>query len=182
MTKLIFLLGFVLAGQSTMAQPKVAELDKSPMDVCYYPESFPTLKVRGKASGEPAARVIYSRPQKKGRKIFGEEVKYAEVWRLGANEATEIEFFKNGSFGGKKILKGRYTLYCIPSETKWTLILSKDNYTWGSFAYKSDKDALRVDVPVQKNSEDIEALTMYFDNSNLNILWDYLKVQVPVSF
>jgi len=176
------LLGFLIAGQLAMAQQKVPDLDKSPMDASYFPAGYPTMKVRGQAPAEPSARIIYSRPQKKGRNIFGEEVKYNEVWRLGANEATEIEFFKNATFGGKKVLKGRYTLYCIPTETTWTLILSKDNYTWGSFAYKSDKDVFRIDVPVQKTTTDVEALTMFFDNSNLNILWDFLKVQVPVSF
>ncbi|MEJ7685336.1 MAG: DUF2911 domain-containing protein [Segetibacter sp.] len=82
--------------------------------------------------------------------MFGREVKYNEVWRLGANEATELELFKNAAIGEKSVPKGRYTLYCIPAETKWTIIVSKDNYSWGSFTYKSDKDVARIDVPVQK--------------------------------
>ncbi|MDB5246325.1 MAG: hypothetical protein JWQ40_719 [Segetibacter sp.] len=182
MKKIVFLLGFVLAGQLIMAQPKPTDLDKSPMDVGYYPANFPILKMRGQANGDPSARILYSRPQKKGRTIFGDEIKYNEVWRLGANESTEIEFFKNATFGGKKIPKGRYTLYCIPTEAKWTIILNKDNYNWGSFTYKSDKDLARFDVPVQKNSEAVEALTMFFDNNSLDILWDYNKVEIPVSF
>ncbi len=182
MKKMIFLSGFVLAGQLLFAQPKPTDLDKSPMDISYYPPNYPIGKMRGQANGEPSARVIYSRPQKKGRDLFGQEVKYNEVWRFGANEATEIELFKNASIGGKKVPKGRYTLYCIPTETKWTLIVSKDNYSWGSFAYKSDKDVARIDVPVQKNNDITEALTMYFENNNLMILWDYIKAAVPVSF
>jgi hypothetical protein len=182
MKTVVFLLGFVLAGQWTMAQQKPTDLDKSPMDVSYFPANFPILKMRGQSDGDPSARVLYSRPQKKGRNIFGEEIKYNEVWRLGANESTEIEFFKNANFGGKKIPKGRYTLYCIPTETKWTLVLNKDNYNWGSFTYKANKDVARVDVPVEKNSENTEALTMYFDNNSLDILWDDIKVEVPVSF
>ena len=153
MKKLVFVLGFVLAGQLIMAQQKPTDLDKSPLDVTYFPANFPILKMRGQATADPSARVLYSRPQKKGRNIFGEEIKYNEVWRLGANEATEIEFFKNATFGGKKVSKGRYTLYCIPTETKWTLVLNKDNFNWGSFTYKSDRDIARVDVPVQKNTE-----------------------------
>lgn len=182
MKKMIFLLGFVLAGQLLSAQPKPTDLDKSPMDISYYPANYPIAKMRGQANGEPLARIIYSRPQKKGRDLFGQEVKYNEVWRLGANEATEIELFKNAVIGGKKVPKGRYTLYCIPTETKWTLIVSKDNYTWGSFTYKSDKDVARIDVPVQKNNDITEALTMYFENNNLVILWDYIKAETPVSF
>jgi hypothetical protein len=182
MKKLIILLGFVLAGQMLIAQQRPTDLDKSPLDVAYYPANFPILKMRGQAYGDPSARILYSRPQKKGRSIFGEEVKYNEIWRLGANEASEIELFKNAIIGGKKVPKGRYSLYCVPTENKWTIVLNKDNYSWGSFNYKADKDVVRIDVPVQKNNEVVEALTMYFDNGALQIMWDNLKVAVPVSF
>jgi len=181
MKKLVFLAAFFVSGHCLLAQ-KPTELDKSPMDVCYYPSNYPLLKVKGQVKGEPVARIIYSRPQKKDRAIFGEEVKYNEVWRLGANEATELELFKNGTIGGKKIPKGRYTIYCIPSEAKWTIVVNKDNYSWGSFIYKPEKDLTRIDVPVQKNSEVIEALTMFFDNKSLVVEWDTLKVEIPVEF
>ncbi|MCW3108967.1 MAG: hypothetical protein JWQ09_3473, partial [Segetibacter sp.] len=148
----------------------------------YYPSNYPLLKMRGQTNSEPLARILYSRPQKKGRAIFGEEVKYNDVWRLGANEATEIELFKNATIGGKKIPKGRYSVYCIPTETKWTIVLNKDNYSWGSFTYKADKDVARIDVSVQKNGESVEALTIFFDNNSWIIEWDTLKVAVPVAF
>lgn len=176
------MLGFLLTAQFIMAQQKPTDIDKSPLDVSYYPANFPILKMRQQANGEPSARILYSRPQLKGRNIFGGEVKYNEVWRLGANEATELELFKNAVIGGKKIPKGRYTLYCIPTENKWTLIINKDNYSWGSFIYKSDKDVARIDVPVQKITEPVEALTIYFENSSLVVMWDTIKVNVPVSF
>jgi hypothetical protein len=181
MKKMVFLLGFILAGHLLMAQPKPTDLDKSPLDISYYPPNYPILRMKGQANGDPIARLIYSRPQKKDREIFGKEVKYNEVWRLGANEATELELFKNMTIGGKNIPKGRYTLYCIPTETKWTIIVNKENYTWGSFSYKSDKDVARIDAPVQKNNEITEALTMYFEKNSLVILWDYVKVAVPVN-
>jgi hypothetical protein len=181
MKNLLFLLA-VLFSTQLFAQQKPTDLDKSPMDVSYYPANFPILKMRGQASGDPAARIIYSRPQLKGRNIFGEEVKYNEVWRLGANESTELELFKNAVIGGKKIPKGRYTLYCIPTENKWTIVINKDNYSWGSFTYKSDKDVARIDVPVQRNNEEVEAMTIYFESSSIVILWDNVKVNVPISF
>lgn len=182
MKQIIFLLGLLMTWECLPAQIKPIELDKSTMDISYYPSDFPILKLKGQVTGDPLARIIYSRPQKKGRDIFGEEVKFNEVWRLGANEATEIELFKSGVFGNKKIARGRYTLYFIPTETKWTIIFSSDNYSWGSFAYKSDKDVARIEVPVQKNKDITEALAMYFENNKLVILWDYLKVEVPVKF
>jgi hypothetical protein len=182
MKKLILLLGFVLAGQALIAQQKPTELDKSPLDITYYPANFPIAKMRGQANTEPSARILYSRPQKKGRNIFGEEVKYNEIWRMGANESTEFELFKSAVIGGKKISKGRYTVFCIPTENKWTIVFNKDNYGWGSYAYKTEKDVARIDVPVQKTTDTTEALTMYFENNNWNILWDNVKVEVPVSF
>lgn len=182
MKKMIFLLAFVLAGQFLMAQTNPADLDRSPMDISYYPANYPILKMKGQTTEGPLARLIYSRPQKKGRDIFGNEVKYNEVWRMGANESTELELFKSAVIGGKSIPKGRYTLYCIPTETKWTIVVNKDNYTWGSFTYKSDKDFARIDIPVQKNNGITEALTMYFEKNNLIILWDYVKAAVPVNF
>src|SRR3954469_17534057 len=180
MKKLVLFAIMIVAAQWSMAQPKPTELDKSPMDVSYYPANFPLLKMKGQVKGDPVARLIYSRPQKKDRKIFGEEVKYNEVWRLGANEATELELFKNATIGGKKIPKGRYTIYCIPTEAKWTIVVNKDNYSWGSFTYKPEKDVTRIDVPVEKTGEDVEALTMFFDNKSLIIEWDTLKVEIPV--
>jgi hypothetical protein len=158
------------------------DLDKSPLDVSYYPANYPILKMRGQANGEPAARVLYSRPQLKGRSVFGEEIKYNEVWRLGANEATELELFRNAVIGGKKVPKGRYTLYCVPTNDKWTIIVNKDNYTWGSFTYKSERDVARIDVPVQKTNDTVEALTMYFEGATLAILWETVKVNVPFTF
>ena len=185
MNKFIFFFAFVIASLSSNAQQKATDLDKSPLDITYYPANYPILKMRGQANGEPLARIVYSRPQKKGRSIFGEEVKYNEVWRVGANEATEIELFKNAMIGGKKIPKGRYSLYCIPTESKWTIIFNKDLYSWGSFMYRTEKDIARIDVPVKRNTEEVEALTMYFESAGTNhlvIMWDMLKVNVPVSF
>lgn len=168
------------------AQQKVTELDKSPLDVSYYPANYPILKMNGKAKDHPMARVIYSRPLKGSRTIFGGIVKYGELWRLGANEATELEIFKNVKIGGKSVPKGKYTVYCIPFENKWTMIINKDNFSWGSFTYNSKKDVVRVDIPVQSTEEPVEALTMYFEDkadggSNLVMMWDNVKASLPIS-
>lgn len=169
---------------SVSGQQKPTDLDKSPMDMSYWPINYPILKINGKAKDMPIARVIYSRPLKNGRSIFGGILKYNELWRLGANEATEIEFFANVTIAGKRIQKGRYTLYCIPNENKWTLILNKDNFSWGSYSYDSKKDVVRTEIEVDKKSEIVEAFTLYFDEikngANLIIAWDDLKVSLPI--
>ena len=164
---------------------KLPEVDKSPMDVSYYPDNYPILKIQNKATEPLVARILYSRPQKQGRKIFGELVEYGKVWRLGANEATEIEFYKDVKIGGKKVSKGRYTLYAIVSENVWTIILNKDTDIWGAFKYDSKKDVLRTDVPVQKTDEVVESMSMLFEKSvngiSLIIAWEQVKVSLPIT-
>lgn len=168
-----------------LAQQKPTDLDKSPMDMSYWPANYPILKMSGKAKDVPVARVIYGRPLKSGRDIFGGIIKYNELWRLGANEASEIEFFKNVKIDGKAVPKGRYTLYCIPTEKKWTLILNKDNFCWGNFSYDAKKDLLRTDVDINRNNETTEAFTIYFDEikagAQMVILWDDMKVGLPIT-
>ncbi len=89
---------------------KFPPLDKSPMDVAYYPANYPVLKVQDKLTEPLVARVIYSRPQKEGRTIFGELVEYGKVWRFGANEATELEVYRDVKVKDKKLPKGRYSV------------------------------------------------------------------------
>ena len=168
------------------AQTKLPPLDKSPMDMSYYPNGYPVLKIQDKITDPLVARVIYSRPQKGGRVIFGELLEYGKVWRLGANEATEIEFYLNVKINDKKVKKGRYTLYCIPYADKWTIIINKETDTWGSFKYDLKKDLVRIDIPVQKQTEVTEEFVMAFEKSatgaNLIIAWDDVKVNLPVVF
>lgn len=176
---------FLFSASYLSAQQKPTDLDKSPMDMSYWPANYPILKMSGKAKDQPIARLIYGRPLKNGREIFGGIIKYNEMWRLGANEATEVEFFKNIKIAGKLVSKGRYTLYCIPSETRWTLILNKDNFCWGNFVYDSKKDVLRTEIEIEKNTEPVEAFTMYFDETrtgaNIVIIWDDTKGSLPLA-
>jgi hypothetical protein len=169
---------------TTAQQAKVPALDKSPMDMSYFPTDYPILKTQNKVAAPPVARVVYSRPQKDNRTIFGELVEYDKVWRMGANEATEIEFFKDVTIGGKKVPKGRYTLYAVPTESKWTIILNKDTDTWGAFVYDQKKDVLRTEVPVQTVATPVEAFSMNFNKTDkgmdLFIAWDNVSVTLPI--
>lgn len=181
------LITFQLFFFSLLAQTgNLPPVDKSPMDMSYYPVNYPVLKIQDKIAEPLAARVVYSRPQKAGRTVFGELVKYGEVWRAGANEATEIEFFKPVRIGGKKINKGRYTLYAIVNENSWTIILNKDTDTWGSFKYDAKKDIVRAAASIQKNDTAVESLAMAFEKTgngcNLIIAWDNVKASLPIIF
>lgn len=160
--------------------------DRSPMDMVYFPADYPLLKMAGNAPALPMARIIYSRPQKQGRKIFGELVKYNEPWRLGANEATELELFSAAVIQNKTVNPGRYILYCIPQETKWTFILNSNMYSWG-LQQNRQKDLLQFDAPVEKNNSPVEFFTIAFEktsakSANLIFLWDDVKTKLAVSF
>jgi hypothetical protein len=187
MMKLLTVILTLLSLQS-MAQLNPAALpplDKSPMDISYYPANYPILKIQGKITEPLGARLIYSRPQLNGRRAFGELRELGKLWRLGANEATEIEFFRDAKISNKIVKKGRYTLYAIPNAGQWTIILNKDVDTWGDFKYDETKDVLRTNVPVAKNEVN-EVLTMIFEKSlsgaNLLIYWDDVKVTLPIVF
>jgi hypothetical protein len=144
------------------------------------------LKIQDKATEPLVARVIYSRPQKNGRVVFGELVEFGKVWRMGANEATEIDFYKDVKIGGKKVKKGRYTAYALVNEDKWTIILNSETDTWGAFKYDPKKDVVRVEVPVQKNTELVEAMAIQFEKEgmgfNMVVAWDDILVKLPITF
>ncbi len=163
--------------------------DQSPMDMSYLPPDYPVLRMNGTDSTTLVARLIYSRPQKKGRNIFGNTdknlIQYGKEWRLGANEATEIEFFKPVEIAGKKIEKGNYIIYAIPFPDKWTMVLNSNLYTWGLHMDPS-KDILKVDIPTQNQSPAVEDFTMVFETTpggaNLLMSWDTVKATIPISF
>jgi hypothetical protein len=165
---------------------RIPPIDKSPMDMSYYPANFPILKIQDKVTEPALARVIYSRPQKNGRTVFGELIEFGNIWRLGANEATELELFKDAKIGSAKIKKGRYTLYAIPQQEKWTIIINRDTDTWGAFKYDPKKDVVRVDIKIEKQTESAESFTMFFEKQgaavNLNIYWDNAKATLPIIF
>lgn len=166
-----------------------ATFDQSPMDMCYYPPDYPILKMNGSDTGALVARVIYSRPKRKGRTIFGTGEKslitYGKEWRLGANEATELEFFKDVYIAGTKINKGRYIIYCIPFPDKWTILLNGNLYTWG-LHMDASKDMFKTDIAVTMQSPALEDFTMVFQpdkgGAKLIMAWDIVQIVLPIQF
>ncbi len=175
----------LIIGLTIQAQA-IPSLDKSILDISYYPVNYPILKVQNKVNTPPVARVIYSRPLKNGRTVYGELVEFGEVWRLGANEATELEFFTDVSLGGRKISKGRYTMFCIPTPEKWTIMINRDTDSWGAFQYDPEKDIARIDVKPEKQETPVEPFSMSFveDSSGINLIiaWDDVKAIIPFSY
>ncbi|QRK08419.1 DUF2911 domain-containing protein [Archangium violaceum] len=134
-------------------------------------------------------KVTYGSPRiqdpKSGQKrvIFGKLVPYGEVWRLGANAATEITTTGDIELAGKRLPAGTYALFAIPQADKWTFIVSKDVGQWGAYKYNKDNDVLRVDVPAKKIADTYEALTIAFNEKGtaLDFSWENTQVSVPVS-
>ena len=137
-----------------------------------------------KASAEgKGVKVNYGQPSKKDRVIFGKLVPFGEVWRTGANEATEITFDKDATFGGKSVKAGTYTLFTVPKETEWTVILNGQLKQWGAFDYEKykDKDVAQFTVPSAKTSGVVEKLTYSFTPKNdLVIAWDDRQISIPI--
>ncbi len=183
MAKLFFTWFLIFLASAAGAQD--VPVDKSPLDVIYYPANYPVLKIQDKVSEPPVARLFYSRPQKAGRVVFGELIEYGKVWRLGANEATELELFQPVTVNKTRIKKGRYTLYAIPSEKTWTIIFNRETDTWGTFRYNPEKDILRVDLPVSLEENPAEFFSAAFEKNGKGILlkmkWDKAAVSLPIS-
>ena len=128
--------------------------------------------------------VRYGRPFKKGRVIFGGLEPFGKVYRCGADSATTVTFEKDAIFGGKPVKTGTYTLFVIPNEQSWTIILNGQLGQWGAFDYEKykDKDLLHVDVPVTKLDKVVEQLTISLPPSAMIIDWDQTQVSITVSF
>lgn len=132
-------------------------------------------------------KITYNRPHKKGRTIFGDLVPYGQIWRVGANEATEITVTKDVKLGGKTLAAGTYTLFAIPNPDKWTIIVNKDLGQWGAYRYNKESDLFSFDVPTQKTAEVYEPFTIEFEKKNVkstNLLmkWDETMVAIPFEF
>ncbi|HEX6983071.1 MAG TPA: DUF2911 domain-containing protein [Balneolaceae bacterium] len=133
-------------------------------------------------------KVVYGQPYKRGRDIFGGLEPYGEVWRTGANEATELTTTSDILFAGKELEAGTYALFTIPRENEpWTVILNNELGQWGAFEYDPQFDVLRVDVPATQTQAVTEAFTIHFsdikeDSTSIIMAWDKTKVMIPVEF
>lgn len=149
-------------------------LDKSPMDVAAFPSDY---KVSDKL-----IKITYSRPQLKGRSI--EKLAPAgKVWRTGANEAAELTLYVDMMLGDTKVKAGTYTFYMIPGEKEWTAIINTATNVWGSYFYKQENDVARLNVPVKKADDSLEAFSMAFEKADngvhLHLGWGNMRVAVP---
>ena len=161
----------------TASAQKFGGLDKSPMDMATYPSSY---KVSDKS-----VRVTYSRPQLKGRSV-SELAPAGEVWRTGANEAVEITLYKDANIGGTDVKAGTYSLFTIPGEGKWTVIINKNLNQWGAYSYNKKDDVARVMATASTGTESLDAFSIAFkegdSGADLVMGWGTIRVSLPIKF
>ena len=146
------------------------------------PSSTQTIK---QDFGMGNIELTYSRPNSKGRKIYGDLVPYNKVWRTGANAATRIRFSDAIEIGGKKIDSGTYVLYTIPGIDNWQIILNKGLSNWGTEGYKESDDVVRFKVEPTKLKNKLETFTMQFtdikpESCELHIMWAKTDISILV--
>ncbi len=150
-------------------------LDKAPHDIAYFRESRVSA---------PLVKVIYGRPTiTKNEQIFGNKIPFGELWRTGANEATEIKLYQDTVINDVVVKAGTYVLLTIPGENEWEVILNSNLDVWGAFQYDPKADVARIKVPVSK-AELLESFSIAFKKSeeqlDMVLAWGTTRVKVPM--
>ncbi|MDB2413761.1 DUF2911 domain-containing protein [Flavobacteriaceae bacterium] len=147
-------------------------LDKSPMDIASFPSNYRV--------SEKVIKIIYSRPQLKGRSLE-KLAPLGKKWRTGANEATEVTFYKDVVFGGTAVKAGTYTMYAIPGKTTWTVVLSSQLNVWGVYFHKDENDVAKVTIPVKQTEENLDVFSIAIDEDmTINLGWGTTLISIPV--
>ncbi|MDR9419241.1 DUF2911 domain-containing protein [Gracilimonas sp.] len=132
-------------------------------------------------------KVVYGQPYRRGRTIFGDLEPWGEVWRTGANEATEITIIKPVLMGTEAIPSGTYALFTIPEPDSFTVILNHELGQWGAFEYNPERDYKRMKFPVKNLQNPVEAFTIQFSEpaqsmTTMTMKWGLVQVDVPIRF
>jgi hypothetical protein len=168
-----FLVSFGVLAPAALAQKDKSQRPSPPASAsCKFPD--------GKT-----VTVDYSSPRMKGRKIFGELVPYGKVWRAGANEATTFVINTDVTVGGKAVPAGSYTIFTIPNEDKWTLIISKKTGESGAEYPGEAEDFGRVDMKVSKLPSPVENFTIGFEQGGatctMHLDWETTRASIVIA-
>lgn len=130
--------------------------------------------------------ITYSRPSVKGRAIFGELVPFGEIWRTGANASTKVKFSSEVMIGDTKVAAGTYSLYAIPTQSSWTLILNSNLTLWGSDGYQESEDVVRMDIKPMMMADKVESMRISVENiskdgASIVLAWDNMSAALPFS-
>ena len=145
----------------------------------------PPASAQCKFSDGKTVKVDYSSPRAKGRKIYGGLVPYGQVWRTGANESTAFVTDTGLTVGGKEVPAGSYTIFTVPEQDKWTLVISKKTGEWGTDYPGEKEDLMRVPMKVSKTPSPVENFTISFDQKGssctMNLDWENTRASVEIA-
>jgi hypothetical protein len=136
--------------------------------------------------GESEIQVSYARPLARGRKIFGGLVPFGTMWRTGAADCTVLTLKEDVIIGGKKLGAGKYSLFTIPAENEWTVILNSDVSMHGTSGYDAKKDVHRFTAKSIKTDRFYESFTIEINDlmpngdASLNLIWENTLVKIPL--
>ena len=171
----------IIVGTALIAILAVAGLALRAQDKASRPS--PPAKAECKLDGK-AVNIDYSSPRAKGRKIFGGLVPYGQIWRAGANEATTFTTSSDITVGGTAVPAGKYTIFAVPDESKWALVISKKTGEWGTAYPGPDNYLARIDMKVSKTSAPVENFTIAFDQKGstctLRMEWENTRASVDI--
>ena len=130
--------------------------------------------------------IVYSRPNMKGRVVFGDLAPMGKLWRTGANAATKVTFGEDVKVGGVAVKAGSYVLYTIPNKDEWEVILNKGLNNWGVDGYKAEEDVAKFTVKPMILPMNVETFTMQITDvmpasANIQIMWEKTAVAIPVT-
>lgn len=135
--------------------------------------------------GGKKVTIDYGRPLKKGRDIFGKLVPFGQVWRTGADEATVLTSEGNLTLGDLKVPKGSYTLFTVPGEKEWQLVVNKAAKQWGAYSYDQKQDVGRAKMTVAAAAAPVEQFTIAIEvqgkGGTLKLSWDKTVASIPIS-
>lgn len=156
------------------------------VEVVPAPDARPSpMRLAATMLGDTYIKVVYGSPQKRDREIFGGLVPFGEVWRTGANEATEIIFTGPVMFGSAHVQPGIYSVFTIPGEDSWTVILNSTVGQWGAFTHDPETDVHRIEVPAATVNQMHESFTIRFTEgtdtrTEMVMNWDGTEVKIPI--
>jgi hypothetical protein len=177
MRKIAIACTLLVIGFAVCSSPLRAQQDKSK-------RPSPPATAKCELAGGKTVTIDYSSPRKKGRNVFSDVVKYGEVWRTGANEATTFVTAGDVMVGSAHVPAGSYTLFTVPGRDKWTLIISKKTGEWGTDYPGEKEDLARVEMKAGTASAPVENFTISFEKAgkecNLKLAWDTTTAWVSV--
>lgn len=129
--------------------------------------------------------VNYSRPNMKGRTVFGDLAPYGKLWRTGANAATKVTFGEDVTVGGVAVKAGTYVLYTVPNKDEWEVIFNKGLGNWGIDGYKKEEDVARFKVKPVALPSSVETFTIQLGNvtpatADIQVSWEKTQINIPV--